>query len=449
MCRLMTAATTWVTKKEEWQGTLESVLCIMLEGAFEVNCGNLRRAWAVYRRAMTVAQLMGLHRSPLPPLKRIDPRLNIDPAFMWFRIVYMDRYLSLLLGLPQGTTDKSMATNFQDDTPLGKFERELVVIASHILERNETSFTDNSFTTHFGITQSIDARLLEASRSVPSSFWRPANFQGLTPGSPDALLETIRLADKVYYNSLLIQLYLPYAISGIGTHSEHECLKVTCVNASREIMTHFISHRTFNPMSSCSRPVDFFAFLAAMTILLTHLDAHREAKNFLSHQRLSDRAMLEQVLDLLDLVSKIDKDAMTRKSAELIRHLLDIESDASQGIAYTRTMVEENQYTQEIFKNEKGLCLRIPYLGTIKIARQSSSSSVARRPQETDPSLEQSEINSNGGRFVCPRIPLIEEHQLQMDLPGITAGIDDWAFQGVDMAFFDSLTKGVSDITGS
>ncbi|KAJ5634392.1 C6 zinc finger domain protein [Penicillium herquei] len=67
MRRLMTAATTWVTKKEEWQGTLESVLCIMLEGVFEVNCGNLRRAWSVYRRAMTVAQLMGLHRASLPP----------------------------------------------------------------------------------------------------------------------------------------------------------------------------------------------------------------------------------------------------------------------------------------------------------------------------------------------------------------------------------------------
>ncbi|KAJ6023677.1 hypothetical protein N7540_004474 [Penicillium herquei] len=446
MRRLMTAATTWVTKKEEWQGTLENVLCIMLEGVFEVNCGNLRRAWAVYRRAMTVAHLMGLHRAILPPLKRIDPRLSINPAFMWFRIVFMDRYLSLLLGLPQGTTDKSMGSDLHDDTPLGKFERQLAVIASQILERNETSFTENSFTTYFRITQSIDAQLLEVSRSIPSSFWRPANFHGVSPGSPDALLETVRLADQVYYNSLLIHLQLPYAISSIGSHIGHEYSKVTCVNASREIMTRFITHRTFNPISSCSRPVDFFAFLAAMTILLTHIDAHREPTNFLAHQRLSDRAMLEQVIDLMDLVSKIDKDAITQKSAELIRHLLDIEWEASQGIIYTRTMVEESQSTQDIFKSDNELCLRIPYLGTIKIAKQPSAPCMAGISPEANSMLPQSNIATDGD-FVYPAISLTEEGQPQVDLPGITASIDDWALQGVDMAFFDSLTKGMPDVT--
>ncbi|KAJ6130160.1 hypothetical protein N7512_002940 [Penicillium capsulatum] len=353
----------------------------------------------------------------------------------------MDRYLSLLLGLPQGTTDKSMALTLQNETPLGKFERQLAVIASQILERNEHSLKDNSFTNHFAMTQSIDTQLLEVSRSMPSSFWRPANFQGLTPGSPDALLETVRLSCHVYYNSLLIQLHLPCAISGMGSHTEYEYSKVTCVNASREILTRFIAHRTFNPMSSCSRPVDFFAFLAAMTILLTYLDAYCEATNFLAHQRLGDRAILEQVLDLMDIVSKMDKDAMTQKSAEVIRHLLDIEADAFGGVTYTRTIAEESQSTpQEILQNEKELCLHIPYLGSIKIARQTPPS-VTGRSHDAEFRLEQPNITTDDGSFIYPRLSLIEEHQSQMDIPTITAGVDDWAFQGVDMAFFDSLTK--------
>ncbi|KAJ5634393.1 hypothetical protein N7528_002235 [Penicillium herquei] len=361
----------------------------------------------------------------------------------------MDRYLSLLLGLPQGTTDKRMGSNLHDDTPLGKFERQLAVIASQILERNETSFMENSCTTHFGVTQSIDAQLLDVSRSMPSSFWRPANFHGLALGSPDALLETVRLADQVYYNSLLIHLHMPYAISTTGSHTGHEYSKVTCVNASREIMTRFITHRTFNPMSSCSRPVDFFAFLAAMTMLLTHIDAHREATNFLAHQRLSDRAMLEQVLDLMDLVGKIDKDAIAQKSAEVIRHLLDIESEASQGIIYTRTMEEECQSTQDILKSDNELCLRVPYLGSIKISRQPSPPCMAGRSHEADFMLQQSSIATDHGNVqaVYPEISLIEEGQHQVDLPGMTAGVDDWTFQGVDMAFFDSLTKGMHDAT--
>jgi hypothetical protein len=161
--RLVTAARIWVTTKEAMHGSLECLICILLEGAYEVNCGNLRWAWAVYRRAMTVAQLMGLHRSPVPPVKRVDPELDADPEFIWFRIVYMDRYLSLLLSLPQGTSDKTMGavSALRHQPPLGKFERLLTAISSRILERNESPFSPSQIST----TQSIDAELLAVSRS--------------------------------------------------------------------------------------------------------------------------------------------------------------------------------------------------------------------------------------------------------------------------------------------
>lgn len=44
--------------------------------------------------------------------------------------------------------------------------------------------------------------------------------------------------------------------------------------------------------------------MAAMTLSLAHLDAHnrRTATNFLAHQRLSDRAMRDRVLQIMDLM---------------------------------------------------------------------------------------------------------------------------------------------------
>lgn len=564
MHRFMTAATTWVTTKEEMHGTIDSLICIMLEGVFEINCGNLRRAWAVFRRAMTVAQLMGLHRSPMPPLKRIDPGLEADPEFLWFRIVYMDRYLSLLLGLPQGTSDKSMAAPsvLRHEPALGRFERLLTVIASRVLERNESTFAAGEIAT----TQSIDAKLLSVAKSMPASFWRPANFHNLTPGSPDTLLETVRLAAQVYYYGLLIQLHLPYMMHGAAGDNgggaehehEHEYSKMTCVNAGREIMARFIAHRTFNPMSSCSRPVDFFALLAAMTLLLAHLDAHHQhqqrglgttatvATNFLAHQRLGDRAMLDQALERMDVISRVNGDVITGKSAALIRRLLDIEADAADGSSYTASSSvaregggggdEDGDDTQE-GAEERGdgaLRLHIPYLGVVRIARggpvsrehppaapqlshqaspsssPSSSSRLGLAPssQQVHPALAASYddafaplSNSNDVTSspvdvaerqlheVCPRgsAPFpgdlspsgrqgvvqfyapgyVEQSMLQYhpgsgqedialqqhgDLPAIAAGIDDWAFQGVDMAFFDSLMRGTScpnvDATG-
>ncbi|RYP48240.1 hypothetical protein DL768_005847 [Monosporascus sp. mg162] len=502
MRRLVTAATTWVTTKEEMHGTVESLICIMLEGVFEINCGNLRRAWAVYRRAMTVAQLMGLHRSPMPPLKRIDPELNANPKFMWFRIVYMDRYLSLLLGLPQGTSDKSMGaiSVLRYEPPLGKFERLLTVIASRILERNESAFAPNEITT----TQSIDSELLSVSKSMPASFWRPANFHNLTPGSPDALLETVRLAAQVYYYGLLIQLHLPYMMR-LGDNTEREYSKIACVNASREIMTRFIAHRSFNPMSSCSRPVDFFALLAAMTLLLAHLDAHhhREATNFLAHQRLSDRAMLEEALERMDVISNVSKDVITEKSAELIRRLLDVEADAAEGSSYTARSVSGDDDAQEGTKEGEELRLHIPYLGVIKIDRQRpisrepSLGNAASRPHPTsqvelpqrDPlaasndaiaslahtsstdeqplrhlhgmaqgSTFSGDLQASGRPNAQLQAPGYEQSTLQypspshddialqpnMGIPLIAVGVNEWDFQGVDMAFFDSLMRGTS-----
>ncbi|KAE8416044.1 hypothetical protein BDV36DRAFT_284914 [Aspergillus pseudocaelatus] len=500
MRRLMTAATTWVTTQEDMHGTVESLLCIMLEGIYEINCGNLRRAWIVYRRAMTVAQLMGLHRSPMPPLKRIDPGLDANPEFMWFRIVYMDRYLSLLLGLPQGTTDRSMGTRsaVQHEPPLGKFERCLTIIASRILERNERAFT----TIEIAATKSIDAELLGVSRGMPASFWRPPNFQNLTPGSPDTLLETVHLGAQVYYYGLLIQLHLPYMIR-ISDDTDYEYSKITCVNASREIMTRYIAHRSFNPMSSCSRPVDFFTLLAAMTLLLAHLGDgnHREVVNLLAHQRLSDRALLDQALERMDIISNMKHDIIAERSAELIRQLLQFEADTAEGNSYITRSLTDDQIDDNRERGEE-LHLNIPHLGVVKIGRgrpitrepsvgnatatshRTPSEFTHREPSVTcndgkappshaSPTTKHSLSNMHG---VAPgSTPLVNlaasespneqlhppryeqlllynpgfsqdvvTQQLPVGHPSFTTGVDDWTFQGVDMAFFDNLMKGTS-----
>lgn len=486
--RFVTAATTWVTAREEMHGTVDSLICIILEGVFETNSGNLRRAWAVYRRAMTAAQLMGLHRSPMPPLKRIDPELDAKPEFLWFRIVYMDRYLSILLGLPQGTSDKSMGTmsGLQHEPPLGRFERQLTVLASRILERNESAFA----TSGVEETKSIDSELLSVSKSMPAIFWRPANFHNLTAGSPDTLLETLHLAAQVYYYGLLIQLHLPYMMR-IGDNVQHEYSKITCVNASREIITRFIAHRSFNPTSSCSRPVDFFALLAALTLLLAHMDGHhhQQAINFLAHQRLSDRAMLDQALEIMDVINNITEDPTTEESAKLIRRLLDIETDATEGSRYTTRRIGGDD-AQESTRGCEELLLNIPYLGVIKIARQgpisreprlgdalsgpqgalqvelphreplatykSAFQSLHSAPPTNQPFLGHSQASeclnaqpqeSGQGQTMMPEPNPSHDNlalEAHMGLPTVATSANDWVFQGVDMAFFDSLLRGTS-----
>ncbi len=54
----------------------------------------------------------------------VDPDTKVNPHVMWLRIVFQDRWYSLMLGLPQGTLDTSMATEARlaADMPMGRLE---------------------------------------------------------------------------------------------------------------------------------------------------------------------------------------------------------------------------------------------------------------------------------------------------------------------------------------
>lgn len=51
-----------VLSDDENMGNIEGVECFALQGLYEVNNGNLRRALLAFRKAITMAQLLGLHR---------------------------------------------------------------------------------------------------------------------------------------------------------------------------------------------------------------------------------------------------------------------------------------------------------------------------------------------------------------------------------------------------
>ena len=68
MSRLADTAISLVTTHDELLGTVEGLEVVMMEGIYQANCGNLRRAWIAFRRAMGLAQLMGMHRAKCPPL---------------------------------------------------------------------------------------------------------------------------------------------------------------------------------------------------------------------------------------------------------------------------------------------------------------------------------------------------------------------------------------------
>lgn len=497
MERLADTAISLVTTSEGLLGTMESLECILLEAFYHLNYGNMRRAWLAFRRAMAAAQLMGINRSCGLPVKVIDPSTNIDPQFMWFRIVYVDRFLSLMLGLPPGNSDASMGfdTALASDAQSDMLERLHAVISARILERNQLGPSQHAIT----MTVDIDTELLKTAEGLPDKFWAPPNFAGLEKDSEEAFWESMRVKDQIFHYTLLNQLHLPYLLCP-GADRKNEYSKITCVHASREILARFIAFRTFNRITACCRMADFLALVAGMTLVLAHLYNHRpkETDNLLAHQRVGDRATVEQALENMEVSSKLNGDMLTAKCASLLQHLLHVEADAAQGQRHT---IQSLQWAESNHEDECNvLLITIPYFGTVRIAREGirSVGTLGVSPPHTpeldghitiggigsiqvanhvpasgsgQPSADVSEglVDSAGFGNLSPpsylrrgRPRTGELHTVsdiaqtpgavvgddlmqQQDLyPDVAAGMNDWVFQGFDTAFFDRLMRGTS-----
>ncbi|KAF2462557.1 uncharacterized protein BDR25DRAFT_347694 [Lindgomyces ingoldianus] len=366
--RLMTTAMRATSMHEKLitsKNCLGGLECLILEGVFEFNDSNLRRAWLAFRKAMVFAQLMKIDQPNPPKFQVLDPASKLVPMYLWFRIVYTDSYLSLMLGLPHGGQETNMEQKVPGETPACRLRRAHTLIARRVLDRNRRSAACD----------------FSETRKLPDQFWTPPDFPNLQPNTREALWETMRVADHLHHYSLVHLLHLPYLLNSQTEGRDLTCSKVTCVNASREILIPVVAFRTFkrNIVSVYCRTADFCALMAGITILLAHIDGHKlEEEDWRAHQRLGDRALVEQLLQSYDSVQDCMNDGLTQQSAEQLRRLLKIESDAARGKEESARDTVSN-----IQRNCGELQLSIPYFGIINIGRMGVTRS---RQQDIQPS---------------------------------------------------------------
>lgn len=496
--RLADVSIRLVTTYEEILGTIEALECIVLEGVYHMNCGNIRRAWLAFRRAMGVAQMMGIHRPGASHMETIIPNTIVDTEFLWNHILHMDRFLSLMLAFPQGSADGD--SEIEDKTTIREPQDQIghihVMIMGRIIERNQLGRTPRAFS----MTQKIDSQLLKNVAGLPKRLWQPPNFAGLKENSMQRFEEYVRVKDQILHYTLLNQLHLPYLFCSDEEENRTEYSRATCVSASRQILTIFITLRIYTPVPVYCHVAEFLALIAGMTLIFAHLHSHcHERNNILAHQRLGDRATVEQALENMRLVSKQNDDTLTEKCAKLLQHLLHIEDDASRGQKYSANIVQlPSDYHED---NHSTLLINVPYVGTIRIAHEGASSMATTDMQSKgkqefgtpitvggigavriassvfttdtptssiiDPISHDARTSDTNSTFTWEsQLPTtrIEEFHNNLDssnlpmgndcfqqqnlYPGLTAGVSEWAFQGVDTAFFDTLMQGSNSQIG-
>lgn len=453
MERLADLATGLVTTNDELIGSIEGLECIIIESVYLVNIGSLRRSWVSCRRAMGIAQLMGLHRANHEArYKVLDPKTEYDPKIMWFRILDLDRHLCLMLGLPQGCLDRSMASEsmLANDTAMGRLERIHCVIASRILERNESGAASGNL----ALTRTLDVEMQRAARSLPSKWWLTPSL-GVASNDPLATFwDTRRLYAQVLHYNLLNQIHLPYMLRSSPADRTLEYSRITCTNASREVLSRFLILRSFNRIAYCCRLLDFVALMAAMTLLLAHLHSQvPEEENLLAHQYASDRAMIEQVQESMSEMNRLNSDSLSAQSSDLLRRLLAIEIEAADGRQCGPGRVSVVRPGHEAAMPEQSddavVSVHIPYFGIVKIAREGVRKEEPNSHSKHDNGQAAGSVEMISGILPNP-VNFVADYQIESSetvfqggeyFPELAAGGEDWAFQGVDTAFFENVMR--------
>ncbi|KIW04246.1 uncharacterized protein PV09_04551 [Verruconis gallopava] len=383
--RFLSLVSRLVTTNDEMVLSLEGVECIMLESMFWNNAGNLRKAWIVNRRAILTAQMMGLHAGKISTIPILEPetRHRVEPSYMWFRLVTTDRYLSLMLGLPQASHEEPFAHLEQpvETAPLGNMEQQMTQVAGFIIQRN------NSRKFEISSTLENDQLLQEAAALTSPALWSIGNLhRTVIAKKGPSFEETIQIMIKFAFYHLLIQLHLPFMLQLSADTTENDYSKLTAANASRSALTMFVLFHKSNSVSTYCRGVDFIALVASTALCLAHMQPRglervsrgnlSSAIQSLKHQRLGDRGLLEEVLKIMTEKAQSNEDAIAARISGILQPILEVgfEATSSQSRACTLDESHSHEDFGASVDQAGGLHIQIPHLGTIKIAQEDNDS---------------------------------------------------------------------------
>ncbi|KAL6879928.1 hypothetical protein HDV57DRAFT_521957 [Trichoderma longibrachiatum] len=373
---LPSAIISLVTSDDEIIATQEGLECLLLLSIYFINSGRPRRAWLNNRRAMAIAQLMGLHRirenDGLAHDESDDRReTESNLADLWPHIIHHDRHLSQILGFPCGVADTyeplapsnlKLMQHLDEKKQDSMYLKHLDGIAALLIEWEQRSPTAGTT-----ITQTVDNALVNLSISMPSSWWHSSDsLSGTQEEAMDMLYGRYNI--QLWHHQLKMSNHLPFMLDAAEeTRSEYS--RIACLKAARQLISIYLPLRTTFGMFSCCM-TNFQAFTAAVILIFNmFLRTPAAELDVLSGQRERDWELIADVIATLDAAVERFDDRVALQARDVLRLLQAIEKDPKtlQGDKFHFT---------------------IPYFGIISIARKGGKEGKKNQQMERDSTCE-------------------------------------------------------------
>lgn len=325
------AVSSMVTSDDGAVANVHGVETLILQAIVQGDSGQLRKAWVTGRKAISMAMLLGLHSDS--PSKAISvssciPGEIVSPQTidsLWFRANCIDRYASLVLGLPPTSMDTSFATEarMRDDGPEDRLGKVYAVCAGRICERNQRIASGQDAR---DLTRSIEVELESVAHLVDNAWWHPPPLRMAGSGLSGELM-VMNLQVRHYVLTVLLQL--PYMLQEEQLQEDagsREHSRLTCMHACRAVIHRFLRFRSVYKSVATGRQIDYAALLSSMTLLQGHIVRQQLASSGSAGEaslRSADVALVDSARQIMQEIAACNRgDALSSEAAESLQDLL-------------------------------------------------------------------------------------------------------------------------------
>ena len=294
----------------------EGIELIVLQAKIIDNLSQPKNGWLMFRRAVSIVQALNLR-----PGRRILSRESDMTPYrrdkLWWLMFEVDRYSSMLLGLPYSLPDEpevlNSSVNPVSDTVV--YRRKLAIIAGHVINRNHAGLTPSLST-----TIQIDQELDEKAAEMPAEWWDVAAARSSDLISMEESLE--RLLTQTWHFQTKAFLHLPFMLQS-ASNRRLEYNRLACLDAARGLMKIYHSLRIHGSGAFFMGKIfDFQGFTSSLILILGLLGYGRMSPIQDNAQDEEDWRSVEATLDMLRRAASEEHDNIVATQAIPILELM-------------------------------------------------------------------------------------------------------------------------------
>ncbi|OJZ89759.1 hypothetical protein ASPFODRAFT_30619 [Aspergillus luchuensis CBS 106.47] len=345
----------WILNNDELAGSIYGLQCLMGLGLCFMSSLQPRRAWATYRKANTLLQLAGIHRTH-------RKSKSLDTIF--WQLFSADRWVSLLIGLPYSVPENLCDLYIpppEEESLVNFHYRHLSILTGRVIDclQSDKSPTLSTVT---GVDEKID----EITAHLPFGYLDLEQIRRCRDAK-DRHTRAFRLA---HVHSLKAQLYMPLFLQG-AQGDKQEYSRMACVRSARTLLEAYLLLHESDPAAArtdnCIKQSAPSALTAAVIVFLNMLGYGRNdaagAVQERAAEKVYDDGLIERTLIALNSWSEDQPGSLSGQCHATLKDLV----KSSRGL----------------HKGERREIV-VPYFGRVTVDRKEGPS------QAADPWLETS-----------------------------------------------------------